>query len=166
MAFALFGCGQKTVYSVSLSSEGANLTVGEKLNLTVNAEGFTADSIVWASSDMNVAVVESGLVKAIGAGSATITAAVTAPDGKVYKASCALYVTARAEEQANYTIEYYKQKKDRSGYELDSLLTESVSSFAGRTVSVTPSALTGYVFSESNALNVLTGEVKKTALPC
>lgn len=38
MAFALFGCGQKTVYSVSLSSEGANLTVGEKLNLTVNAE--------------------------------------------------------------------------------------------------------------------------------
>lgn len=161
MAFALFGCGQKTVYSVSLSSEGANLTVGEKLNLTVNAEGFTADSIVWASSDMNVAVVESGLVKAIGAGSATITAAVTAPDGKVYKASCALYVTARAEEQANYTIEYYKQKKDRSGYELDSLLTESVSSFAGRTVSVTPSALTGYVFSESNALNVLSAEVKK-----
>lgn len=83
MAFALFGCGQKTVYSVSLSSDGANLTVGEKLNLTVDAEGFTADSIVWASSDTNVAVVEGGLVKAIGAGSATITAAVTAPDGKV-----------------------------------------------------------------------------------
>lgn len=159
MAFALFGCEQKTVYSVSLSSEGANLTVGEKLNLTVNAEGFTADSIVWASSDMNVAVVESGLVKAIGAGSATITAAVTAPDGETYKASCALYVTAAQEKAADYKIEYYKQKKDRSGYELDADLTETVSSFADRTATVLPEAPTGFVFSENNALNVLSAKV-------
>ena len=159
VSFAFSGCTQQSAYSVSMSQAEANLTVGGELSLTVKAEGFTADSVEWASSDTAVATVENGLVKALSPGNAVISASALAPDGKTYKAVCELSVTEAQETAADYTVEYYKQKKDRSGYERDADLTETVSSVAGRTVSVTPPALTGFEFSDDNAANVLSGQV-------
>lgn len=92
MAFSLVGCGEEKTYAASLSEDGANLTVGETLDLTFLPENFEAESVIWASSDTGVATVEGGSVKAVGAGNAVITGAAVAPDGKVYKGTCAVYV--------------------------------------------------------------------------
>ena len=65
------------VTAVTLSSTELSLTVGESHSLTAKVfpENATDKDVTWKSSDASIATVSSsGVVKAIGAGAATITA--------------------------------------------------------------------------------------------
>lgn len=73
------GSGGPTVAAVQLSASSANLVVGDTLRLAaaaVDADGDTLEvTIAWTSGATGIATVNaSGLVTAVGAGSATITA--------------------------------------------------------------------------------------------
>lgn len=94
---AAFGCGGGKTSGFSSGSASAELTitldrtecalsVGETVTLeaTVSAEGKTVE---WSTSEPTVAIVDDGLVTALAAGSATITASV---EGK--SAACAVTV--------------------------------------------------------------------------
>ncbi|MCD8358758.1 MAG: Ig-like domain-containing protein [Oscillospiraceae bacterium] len=79
------------VTGVTLDKTEAALTVGETLTLTatVEPEDATDPTVTWTSSDESVATVTGGVVTAVAAGTATITAA--AGD---CSATCAVTVTA------------------------------------------------------------------------
>lgn len=78
------------VTGVALDQTEAALTVGETLTLTatVEPEDATDPAVTWTSSDESVATVTDGVVTAVAAGTATITA--TAGD---YAATCIVTVT-------------------------------------------------------------------------
>lgn len=79
--------------SLTISKERATLTEGDSIMLTVTtAPEYAADhSVTWSSSDEGIATVDStGKVKAIAAGSATITA--TANDASGLTATCKVTV--------------------------------------------------------------------------
>ncbi|MCD7861043.1 MAG: Ig-like domain-containing protein [Oscillospiraceae bacterium] len=78
------------VTGVALDKTEAALTVGETLTLTatVEPEDATDPTVTWTSSDESVATVTDGVVTAVAAGTATITA--TAGD---YAATCIVTVT-------------------------------------------------------------------------
>lgn len=65
------------VTGISLNKTSMQLFVGESetLSATITPDNATSPSISWDSSDKEVATVENGVVKAIAAGKATITAA-------------------------------------------------------------------------------------------
>ncbi len=81
----------KTTASLERTDDEPNPTVTLTATIT-NAEEVTSgyDTITWTSSDTSVATVSSGLVKAVGAGSTTITASTV--NGK--SASCEVTVTS------------------------------------------------------------------------
>lgn len=83
------------VQSVSLNMNVLNLSVGETYNLTVKVspQNATDKSIAWVSSKPSVATVTEGIVKAVGAGYAKITATV---DNK--SASCELIVKTNTQQ--------------------------------------------------------------------
>jgi len=83
------------VTNVELSATTGTLDIGQNLTLTATVTPSTASNqgVTWSSSDTNVATVENGVVTAVGAGSATITA--TANDGSGYNATCAITVNPR-----------------------------------------------------------------------
>ena len=64
------------VESISLSQKEATITVGESLTLkaTVLPDKATDKTVTWTSNNTSVATVSDGVVKAVGAGSASITA--------------------------------------------------------------------------------------------
>lgn len=64
------------VESITLSQKEATITVGESLTLkaTVLPENATDKTVTWTSNNTSVATVSDGVVKAVGAGSASITA--------------------------------------------------------------------------------------------
>jgi uncharacterized protein YjdB len=75
-----------------LDKDTLALTVGGEtgsLSATTVPDGETVD---WSSSDEAVATVEDGVVTAVGAGTATITAKITV-DGQDYTDTCAVTVT-------------------------------------------------------------------------
>jgi uncharacterized protein YjdB len=81
------------VTGVTLNQSSASLLAGDTLQLTaiVAPAGATNDDVTWSSSNTSRATVDSsGLVTAVSAGSATITA--TTVDGN-YTATCALTIT-------------------------------------------------------------------------
>lgn len=81
-----------TTPSVTLDKDELALTVGGEtgsLSATTVPDGETVD---WSSSDEAVATVEGGVVTAVGAGTATITAKITV-DGQDYTDTCAVTVT-------------------------------------------------------------------------
>ena len=81
-----------TTPSVTLDKDELALTVGGatgSLSATTVPDGETVD---WSSSDETVATVEGGVVTAVGAGTATITAKITV-DGQDYTDTCAVTVT-------------------------------------------------------------------------
>ena len=85
----------KPVTSISLSETTLNMTVGgatATLKATILPADATDTSIKWESSDTNIAQVENGVVTAVGAGSASITA--TANGGTNITATCAVTVSA------------------------------------------------------------------------
>ncbi|MDE6809929.1 MAG: Ig-like domain-containing protein [Muribaculaceae bacterium] len=66
------------VESISLSESAVTLTTGEEtiLTVTISPADATDPTVMWATSDETVATVTNGTVKAVGEGSATITASV------------------------------------------------------------------------------------------
>ena len=87
------------VTNISLDKVSAELTEGETVTLTatVSPDNATDKTVTWTSSDETVATVKDGVVTAIAAGKATITAKV----GN-YIATCG--VTVKAEEIAISSI--------------------------------------------------------------
>ena len=84
------------VTGVSLSPTSLDLYVGSSAALTAQVHPFNAEdqTVTWASSDEKVAVVDDrGMVTAVGAGQAVVTA--TTADGG-YTASCTVVVTQGA----------------------------------------------------------------------
>lgn len=79
--------------SIELNKTELALASGESetLSVTYTPEDTTQKTLVWTSSDQTVATVENGLVKAVGKGSATITAKVA--DNEEITAVCAVTVT-------------------------------------------------------------------------
>lgn len=76
-----------------LDKKSAELKKGESTTLTVKVTGGSAASITWKSSnDKIVSVDGSGKVTAKEIGSATVTATVTAQDGKKQDLACAVTV--------------------------------------------------------------------------
>ena len=92
-----------SVTGVSLSATSLNMTVGaeETLTAAIAPEGATDKSVSWSSSNTSVATVENGKVKAIAAGSTTIT--VTTNDGSK-TATCAVTVTSATTSVTGVTL--------------------------------------------------------------
>lgn len=85
VAMLLAGCNKDNapvaVSEVTLSRTALTMTVGdtEKLTATVLPEHAGYDGLVWSSNNASVALVDvEGLVTAVSAGNATITATVVA----------------------------------------------------------------------------------------
>ncbi|MDE5829990.1 MAG: leucine-rich repeat protein [Duncaniella sp.] len=76
---------------ITLSSESEELTVGDSVELTatITPDDVTDPTVIWSSSDYDIATVETGLVTAVAEGEATIIAAC----GDV-KAECVVTVSA------------------------------------------------------------------------
>ena len=77
----MVACGPKddpviAVTGITLSQTSISLEVGGKVSLTatVSPSDATDKTVTWTSSDPSVVSVESGLVKAVSAGTATVTA--------------------------------------------------------------------------------------------
>jgi uncharacterized protein YjdB len=82
-----------TIIGLSLGAGPVNLIKGgqELLSVTYSPANTTDRGITWSSSNTNVVTVSNGLVRAVGGGSATITATSTANSGVV--ATCTVSVT-------------------------------------------------------------------------
>ena len=92
------------VSNIELSQTSATLIAGDGLTLTANVTPENADdkTITWSSSDESIAkVTATGIVSAVGSGTATITA--TANDGSGTSASCE--VTVNYAEAPSYYSE-------------------------------------------------------------
>ena len=93
-----------SVTSVSVSPTSKTLTVGDtqQLTATVSPSNATNKAVSYASSNSNVATVSSsGLVTAVGTGSATIT--ITTDDGGK-TATCSITVTASSATVSSVTV--------------------------------------------------------------
>ena len=86
--------------SITLSSTNFSLTVGSSKNITYTIENDNGNVLVtWSSSNKKIATVsETGTVKAIKAGSATITASYTI-NGVEYKETC--FVTVENKDSSS-----------------------------------------------------------------
>ncbi len=92
-------CEIYPLQSIAVSTTSQSLTVGAQFNLTIsyNPTNTTDDkSVTWNTSNANVATIDNGTVKAVGAGTATITAAV---GGK--SASCTVTVEEKTSQPGN-----------------------------------------------------------------
>ena len=80
------------VSSITLSETSVTIEVGKTQQLTATVAPADADdsSVVWTSSDENVATVNNGLITAVALGTATITC--SANDGSGVTASCTVKV--------------------------------------------------------------------------
>ena len=92
------------VSRLSLSETTLTLTVGEEANLsvTVTPDDATDKTVVWSTSDPNVATVSNGLVRAVAPGSATIY--VKTADGLI-SASCAVTVNRLVIHAASVSLD-------------------------------------------------------------
>lgn len=91
------------VSSVTLNSESLSMTEGEsfKLNATVAPDNATDKTVIWSTSDAGIANVEDGMVTAVKAGTATITAA--SKDGGA-KVTCPVTVSAKVIPVSSITL--------------------------------------------------------------
>lgn len=83
--------------TVTLSSGELSLDLFERETLTASLQALTGE-VVWTTSDANIVAVEDGLIRALGVGTATITATV----GE-YSATCAVTV-ARGELTPEFDV--------------------------------------------------------------
>ena len=90
------------VTGITLDKTTAELEIGatETLSATVTPDDATDKSVTWTTSDANVATVENGVVTAVAAGNATITA-----QAGEHTATCA--VTVKAPEPATPAVTGY-----------------------------------------------------------
>lgn len=91
------------VVGISLDNIGFRMFVNQEstLNATVLPENATNKNVIWNSSNKDVAIVEHGLIKAIGLGTTTITA--TTEDGG-HTAKCNLLVEEECQTQTHGPI--------------------------------------------------------------
>lgn len=98
LLFSLLSCNEPVeeikVSSINLNSDALTMTEGESflLTATVSPDIATDKTVLWSSSNASIASVEEGLVTAVRAGAATITAA--SRDGGA-SATCEVTITAR-----------------------------------------------------------------------
>lgn len=98
-AVTVTAAGEETGYEVTITLDETALTLEEgeehtllpTVSVTLEGEAQTAPEVQWRSGNEQVATVSGGRVKAVGAGSTTVTAFVTV-GGKEYKAECAVTV--------------------------------------------------------------------------
>ena len=85
---------------VTLNKSTATITAGwtETLTATIAPSNAYIQTVEWSSSDETVATVEAGVVTAVAAGSATITA--TSVDDNTKTATCTVTIEAPVEEIA------------------------------------------------------------------
>lgn len=93
------------VTGVSISPDSISGKVGQDTKLTVNIEpsGASYKNISWTSSDEQVASVDGGSVRFVGAGSTTITVTVTTEDNN-YSATVSVSVEAKDVPVDNVSI--------------------------------------------------------------
>lgn len=125
MLIALCACGEKPedqivpVASVTLSQPEAEMKVGETLQLKaqISPSNATEQKVMWGSSKQSVATVsDAGLVTAVAAGTANITATV---DGK--SATCK--ITVVKPENPVVPVESIKLDKTEASLEIGQSLT-------------------------------------------
>lgn len=90
--------------TIALDKEVLNLqagTVSEALVVTVNPQAYGAN-VVWSSDETTVATVDNGVVTAVAAGEATITATITVA-GQTFTAKCQVTVTSTPQPEKNYS---------------------------------------------------------------
>ncbi len=95
--FTLVACDGATI---ALSKTSLSLEVGGSETITLNSDGVALSDATWASSDSAVATVDGGLITAVSAGSADITATYNSVDYK-----CAVTVSAAA--ATTFTVTFY-----------------------------------------------------------
>lgn len=102
VALVFVGCEPKVVpvdYTLKLSATELTMELGKSDKLTAVATPVATYSLVWTSSDTAVATVNgSGIVEAVGLGTATITVTLNTPAedpavGQVTPATCVVNVT-------------------------------------------------------------------------
>lgn len=96
------GTSTVAVTGITIDKTTAELEIGETetLTATVNPDDATDKSVTWTTSDANIATVENGVVTAVAAGNATITA-----QAGEHTATCA--VTVKAAEPATPAVTGY-----------------------------------------------------------
>lgn len=132
---------------VNIDQSEVTILVGE--STTLNAETNSGQTIIWSSSDENVATVDAnGMVNAIAAGTATITAATS--DGML-KAECKVTVTTSGAGVSSATSELNVQA--RNGLILINGITEGTEVF----VYDTAGSLVGSAVATNGAATINTG---------
>lgn len=132
---------------VNIDQSEVTILVGE--STTLNAETNSGQTIIWSSSDENVATVDAnGVVNAIAAGTATITAATS--DGML-KAECKVTVTTSGAGVSSATSELNVQA--RSGLILINGIAEGTEVF----VYDTAGSLVGSAVATNGAATINTG---------
>ena len=148
------------VTRVSLDKTSLTLTVGdeETLTATVTPDKATNKDVTWTSSDPSVATVADGVVTAVGAGTATITA--TAADGSGKTAACTVTVERPYVPPANpnYRI-------DVTTTEGGTVAKDPAAAKAGETVTLTPTPEEGYEVGEVTVTDRFGDTVEVTENP-
>lgn len=84
--------------SVSLDQTYVTMTAGDAATLTATVKNATNSEITWATDAENVATFENGVITAVGAGEATITA--TSVEDNTKSATCTVVVNAAPSTEA------------------------------------------------------------------
>ena len=100
--------GTVKLQSIQISSSTEILTKGEgkTIYVTYNPNNVTDKTLYWSSSNEKVVTVSEGYVKAVGEGTATLTA--RSKDGNK-TASCKVVVTDKVKEMKNISLETKKE---------------------------------------------------------
>lgn len=142
--------------SISISEATLSLKVGQTSLLTASITPADADdkAVVWSTNDATVATIDNGTVTAVGAGTATITAA--SHDNSDLKATCIVTVEESTTPVAGTEFELVESDSDLSAGDLVVIGCSTKSAAAG---SLNSSYLTSVSGSFSNGKVTLTDEM-------
>ena len=115
---------------ISLYESSVTISQGESVDLHANVTP-SGTKVSWSSSNTSVATVNNGTVRAVGSGTATITAQISYA-GKTYKATCTVTVVAPqiTVTSSASTITYAERKQDRGTCTLTAKVTPDGGSIA------------------------------------
>lgn len=82
-----------SVYEITLDKANATVTVGKTLTLTPKVSPASA-TVTWTTSDDTKATVANGVVTAVAAGTATITASISDGESNTYSDTCRVRVVS------------------------------------------------------------------------
>lgn len=114
-----------SVTGISLDKTSLHLLVGdtETLSATITPDNATSPSISWDTSDKEVVLVENGVVTAVGAGTATITAISSS-----FVAECLVEVSTVDAESLTFDVTSKELTEEESFIINASILPENVTS--------------------------------------